>query len=233
MCIVYAQCNRACYRFAQWFVMLSLPTPLVICDPCTSTSARLDPCAALDWTNLPISISPLVASRSKPLVSIGNLSNHVESVCTKVCLKFTPSQLYVCVSGKLFSMAFGGLFSSGVRAPVLTRSQGWPVYGGVHSHARPSTWDVRSKCGEQMGTRVCHSLSFVAHERQQVCGHEGVESFAGLQMIVHRQPAKDCKGKALMEFSTTSFVAAGGQKFSLRLAAASIGELCCVIVSLI
>ena len=91
------------------------------------------------------------------------------------------------------------------------------------------------RCEKQMrGTNGNKSLSFVAHERQlQVCGHEGVESFAGLQMIVHRQPAKDCKGKALMEFSTTSFVAAGGQKFSLRLAAASIGELCCVIVSLI
>lgn len=109
MCIVYAQCNRACYRFAQWFVMLSLPTPL-ICDPCTSTSARLDPCAALDWTNLPISISPLVASRSKPLVSIGNLSNHVESVCTEVCLKFTPSQLYDALCMCQWEIVFNGFW---------------------------------------------------------------------------------------------------------------------------
>ena len=111
----------------QWFVMLSLPTPLVICDPCASTLARLDPCAALDWTNLPISISPLVASRSKPLVSIGNLSNHVESVCTEVCLKFTPSQLYVSV-GNCFQCLLvacshrvsGHQFSRGARAGQFT-----------------------------------------------------------------------------------------------------------------
>ena len=161
MCIVYAQCNRACYRFAQWFVMLSLPTPL-ICDPCTSTSARLDPCAALDWTNLPISISPLVASRSKPLVSIGNLSNHVESVCTEVCLKFTPSQLYDALCMCQWEIVFNGFWwlvligcpgTSSHEEPGLA-SLRWSPFPCKAFNVRCEK-QMRGTNGNKMGTRVC------------------------------------------------------------------------------